>query len=212
LIEQRLNDEARARLAAHLEQNPDDGRAEFLMGLSFHREKRYALAAPRFARGVALEPEYHPAYHFLGWCLYYLGEVAGARSAFEEHLAYVPGEADSHFGLGLIDLDEDRLDEARLRFREAIELLADDPRRRQDLSKARARLADVHIRLNELEAARAELELATDLWPQHYAAFYKLSRVLARLGEAERAEEAFRHYKEWQERMRVRRGVPEPPP
>jgi tetratricopeptide (TPR) repeat protein len=212
LIGQQQTGAARDRLTPYLQQHAEDGRAEFLMGLSYHREKRYALARPRFDRAVELTPDYHPAYHFLGWCLYYLGELTQARTAFEQHLAWMPDEGDSHFGLGLIDLDEDRLDDAARRFRRAIELQAGDPRRRKDVSKAHARLADVHVRRDEIEAARAELEIATELWPQHYTAFYKLSRVLNRLGETEAAQQAFRQYQYWERRAEQRRGVPETAP
>ncbi|MCZ6611316.1 MAG: tetratricopeptide repeat protein [Planctomycetota bacterium] len=208
LIGQGRTDVARPRLVSYLNQHPDDGRAEFLLGLTYHREKRYALARPRFTQAIELEPQYHPTYHFLGWCLYYLGETQAARVAFEQHLTFVATEGDSHFGIGLIAFDEDRLDDAELRFRTAIKLQADNPRRVRDVSKAHARLADVYIRRNALEDAKAQLQLATDLWPEHYAAFYKLSRVLTRLGEIEAAEEAFRLYKHWQERVRLRRGVP----
>ena len=212
LIGQQQTEAARDRLTPYLQQHAEDGRAEFLMGLSYHREKRYTQARPRFERAVELAPDYHPAYHFLGWCLYYLGELSPARAAFERHLDWMPNEGDSHFGLGLIDLDEDRLDAAEQRFRRAIELQADDPRDRRDVSKAHARLADVYIRRDEVEAARAELEIATELWPQHYTAFYKLSRVLNRLGETEAAQQAFRQYQYWESRAEQRRGVPETAP
>ncbi len=212
LIGHRRTNEARAALAAHLQQHPDDGRAEFLMGLSFHREKRYALAKPRFTRAVELEPNYNPTYHFLGWCLYYLGEMEPARRSFEQHLAHVPSEGDSHFALGLIDLDDDLLDDAEQHFVNAIELHRDNPRRRKDVSKAYARLADVHILRGDLEEAEAQLQTATELWPEHYTAFFKLYRVLTRLEEPEAAQEAFRLYKVWQERARLRRGVPERAP
>jgi Tfp pilus assembly protein PilF len=78
------------------------------------------------------------------------------------------------------------------------------------VSKAHARLADVYIRRDDLAAARVELEAATSLWPQHYAAFYKLSRVLNRLGESEAAQRAFRQYEHWERLVEERRGVPEP--
>jgi hypothetical protein len=55
-IDQRQTDAARARLQAYLGRHPEDGCAEFLMGLTFHREKRYALARPRFERAVELTP------------------------------------------------------------------------------------------------------------------------------------------------------------
>jgi tetratricopeptide (TPR) repeat protein len=210
LIQQRQTDAARLRLAPYLQQHPEDGRAAFLMGLSYHREKRYALARPRFERAVELAPDYHPAFHFLGWCLYYMGETVAAREAFEQHLVRLPTEGDSHFAIGLIDLDDDRLEAAERRFRRAIELQADNPRRRKDVSKAHARLGDVYVRRDDLEAARAELEVATELWPQHYTAFYKLSRVLNRLGEMEAAQRAYRQYQYWERQAEQRRGIPEP--
>jgi Tfp pilus assembly protein PilF len=202
---------ARQQLEAYLRRHPDDGRAAFLIGLSYHREKRYAQARPYFEQAIKLSPEYHPTYHFLGWCLYYLGDTAGAHDAFETHLVWLPSEGDSHFGLGLCDLDEDRLDDAEAEFRRAIELQAGDPRSQKDVSKAHARLADVYLRRDDPVTARAELETATRLWPQHYTAFYKLSRVLNRLGETEAAEEAYRQYKYWEGQVGERRGIPEDP-
>ncbi len=212
LIEQFQTGAARPRLRAWLEQHPGDGRAEFLVGLSFHREKRYGLARPHFVRAAELEPSYHPTYHFLGWCLYWLGDLPAARQAFETHLAWLPGEGDSHFAIGLIDLDEDRLDEAERRFRDAIRLQAEIPARRKDVSKAHARLADIHVRRGELEAARTDLVTATTLWPEHYTAFYKLFRVHTRLGAPEAAREALEQYRIYEKIAEERRGVPEPGP
>ncbi len=211
LIGQQRTDAARAGLEQHLRQHPDDGPAEFLLGLTYHREKRYALARPHFEAAADMEPGYHPTHHFLGWCLYYLGDMTRARAAFEDHLALMPDEGDSIFAIGLIDLDEDRLDDAETRFRRAIELQASNPRRVKDVAKAHARLADVHIRRDELGAARSELQVATEMWPQHYTAFYKLSRVLNRLGDTEAAAEAFRQYRYWEAQAETPRGVPERP-
>ena len=209
LIGERRMEAARERLEEYLDESPRDGRATFLVGLSYHRQKHYAQARPHFERAITLEPEYHPAYHFLGWCMYYLGEMDAARRAFEMHLGYLPDEGDSHFAIGLIDLDEHRLAEAEERFLRAIELQADIPRRQRDVAKAHARLADVYLLRNELEPARGRLQRATELWPEHYAAFYKLHRVLTRLGDEEAAREAFRLYKLYQERAHPKRGVPE---
>jgi tetratricopeptide (TPR) repeat protein len=212
LISDRKTDQARSWLDAHLASHPDDGQAAFLLGLTYHREKRYTLARPWFESAVRLAPQYHTIHHFHGWCLYYLGDMPGARVAFIRHIEAVPGEGDSHFALGLIAFDDDRLDDAQRRFAGAIELQRDNPGRRRDVSKAHARLADVHIRRDELEGAKTQLLLATELWPQHYAAFYKLSRVLTRLGEDEAADQAFRQFRVWEQRAAQRRGVPEQVP
>ena len=209
LIADGKTDQARTRLEAHVAEHPDDGQAAFLLGLTYHREKRYTLARPWFESAVRLAPEYHTVHHFHGWCLYYLGDMPGARAAFNRHVEAVPGEGDSHFALGLIAFNDDRLDDAHRRFTAAIELQRDRPGRQRDVSKARARLADVYIRRDQLGQAKTQLVLATVLWPQHYAAFYKLSRVLNRLGEDEAADEAFRQFRVWETRAARRRGVPE---
>lgn len=210
LIGQHQTGDARDRLAGYLAGHPDDGRAEFLLGLTYHREKRYGLARPHFETAARLDPGYHPTYHFLGWCLYYLGEPEAARRAFERHLE-LEEEGDSHYALGLIAFDADRLDEAERRYRRAIELQEGNRGRVAEVAKAHARLADVHLRRDELEQARAELEFATGMWPQHYAAFYKLSMVLARLGEQEAAQRAFDQYRYWEQLAETKRGVPGAP-
>ena len=208
LISQNQLGRARDRVTDYLQQNPDSGQAQFLLGLTYHREKRYALARPHFAKAAEFSPQFHPTHHFYGWCLYYLGEPAEARSAFQEHLRLAPTEGDSHFGLGLLAMDADQLDEAERRFRQAIDLQSDNPRRQMDVAKAHARLADLYIRREQLQSAKTHLQTATDLWPQHYAAYYKLHLVLNRLGEPEAAVEAFQQYRLWQQRAEQRRGLP----
>ncbi len=208
LISQNQLGPARDRVSDYLQQNPETGQARFLLGLTYHREKRYALARPHFAKAAELNPQFHPTYHFYGWCLYYLGETEQARTAFQEHLRLAPTEGDSHFALGLLAMDADQLDEAERRFNKAIELQADNPRRRPDVAKAHARLGDLYIRREQLELAKGHLLDATNLWPQHYAAYYKLHLVLNRLGEPEAAKGAFQQYRLWQQQAEQRRGLP----
>jgi tetratricopeptide (TPR) repeat protein len=183
---------ARVRLRKHLDQHPGDGRAEFLFGLTYHREKHYGQARPYFEAAITHAPDYPVTHYFLGWALYYLGEPAEAQREFEAHLRSQPDSDDTHFGLGLVALEEDRLDVAERSFRTALDLFTKDPDDVRGVSKARTRLADVFIARGEWERARTELEIATKLYDDHYEAFYKLSRVLRRLGEEEAAEEAQR--------------------
>lgn len=208
MISDNLLASARERVTAYLQQNPESGQGEFLLGLTYHREKRYALARPHFAKATQLSPHFHPTYHFYGWCLYYLGESDAARSAFQEHVRLAPTEGDSQFALGLLAMEDDQLEEAERRFHKAIELQADNPRRRRDVAKAHARLGDLYIRQERLDAAKAQLETATSLWPKHYAAYYKLHLVLNRLGEPEAAQRAFQQYRLWQEQAEQHRGLP----
>ncbi len=197
-----------------LGERPGSARAEFVLALSFHKQKNYGRALPHFERALAIGPTFEPfatVHYFHGWCLYNLGELPRARAAFETHLGELPDEGDSHFALGLIALDEGRLDDATTRLERAIalnteRLQAGDASRRADVAKARARLAEVYLQRDELEAARNELEACVTIYPAHYTAWYKLHRVLAQLGEHELAEQALVEHDRWL--ARVRPGAP----
>ncbi len=202
-------DLARIRLQPILSRTPEEGRAHFLFGLTFHREMRYAQAREHFERAIELAPYYAHTYHFYGYCLYNLGELSAARRAFESHLAHVPDEGDSHFGLGLIHLAENRLDQAAERFRRAIELET-QINRLKGVAKARARLGETYDRMGRHEQARDELELATQLNPDLYEAWFMLYRVLIRLGEEEAADRALAEHEAAKQRMRPEQSA-EPP-
>jgi tetratricopeptide (TPR) repeat protein len=209
LIRNGRPDVARVRIRKHMRQHPDDGRAHFLFGLSYHREKRYDLARKSFDEAARLAPDYHATHYFQGWALYYLGEPEAARDSFERHLEFQPREGDSHFGLGLIALDMDDLDEAERRLRTAIVLSDATAGRIKEHSKSRARLADVLIRRGRYEEARTELERATELHPDHYEAFYKLFRVCKRLGDDAAAERAQTEFLAARERVHPGTSFPE---
>jgi Tfp pilus assembly protein PilF len=195
LITQRRTGPARVQIRNYLNQHPADGQATFLFGLSYHREKKYAQAIPYYEQAAALEPDYAPIYHFAGWAHFYLGDLAASRANFEQFLKRSPNEPDSLFALGLIDLNEDKLDEAQLRFTRSIELCnAEKQVDLKALSKAHARLAEVYERQEELEKASLELQKATELYPDHYEAYYRLSRILTRLGQQAEAQLAQQKY------------------
>lgn len=208
MIAQGRFEPARQQISTYLVENPNSGEARFLLGLSFHRQKRYALAKPHFEEAAKLSPFFHPTFHFQGWCLYYLGEIDDSYAAFKEHVRLSPNEGDSMFGMGLIEMELDQLDEAEKNFQTAIDLQKDNPRRVRDVAKVHARLADIFIRRENFNQAQDELEQALKLWPQHYIAHYKLSVVLNRLGKELEAQEAYKRYKSGKAQAAIRRGVP----
>ena len=210
LIRDRQSGPARVRLRNWLELHPNDGQACFLFGLTYHREKKYGEARPWFEKAIANAPDYAVSHYFLGWTLYWLGELTPARREFETYLHSNPTEHDSHFALGLICLDEDDLAGAERLFNRSIDLLKesklDD---KAALSRARARLGEVYERTDRLEDARRELEEAVALYPDHYEALYKLYRVLVRLGQTQRADEVHKQYIATRERVRPGTSFPE---
>jgi tetratricopeptide (TPR) repeat protein len=214
MIVQGRNEEARELLARVIDEYPDCAQAVFFTGVSYQRQKDYERARAHLERVIELDvpfPSDETTYYFYGWSLYWLGELDAARAAFETHREGVPTEADTHFALGLIAFDEDKLDEAEADFKKAIELhdrmATEDPARyRQRLAsvaKCHGRLADVYSRRGDLEEAKAELERAIELWPAHHQTYYKLYRVLLRLGEDEQAERALQTH----QRILRQRGI-----
>jgi tetratricopeptide (TPR) repeat protein len=201
--------EAEVHLKRYVHGNGVDGDAEFIQGLIYHRQRLYGPAKPHLLKAIELRPDYPVINHFLGYCLYNLGELPEARAAFEKHLSFDPNEGDSHFGIGLIDLEEGRLDEARARFLTSIELhqraIAGAPQkatRLREIAKAHARIADVYMLQDRWIEARDQLLLATKQWPDHYEAWHKLATVQERLGDKQAAEQARQMHETVRDRIR----------
>jgi len=201
LIRRGRNAEARALLQPVVAGHPGWSRAHFYLGLTYHAEHRYEEASELFRRALALDPESSAPRMYQGWSLYYLGRLDQARGMFESYLAAHPAYADAIFALGLIDFDGDALDSARSRFEETIRL-AREKRDTSTEAKARARLADVWIRGGDWERARADLERSIRLNPDNHETYFKLSRVLERLGDADGAAQVRRKHDEIRRRAR----------
>jgi tetratricopeptide (TPR) repeat protein len=199
--------EARQAAEAYLAASgaPHPGQAQFILALSYHRQRLYEAADRHFVRALDLEPDYVTAYFFHGFTLLNLGRLDDARKAFEAYLAKGPEDAEAVFGLGLVALEQDRVEDAERAFLRAIEMVQSkagptpSPDAREDLARYHARLGDVHLRSGDLARARADLERSVELWPDHFEPWHKLAGVLRRLGDAAgadraqaRSDEAFR--------------------
>jgi tetratricopeptide (TPR) repeat protein len=189
---------ARAQLAAH----PDDARTHFVIGLSYHRAGNHGAARPWFEEALAKAPDDYVVHDYLGSCLFLLGDLVGARAEYEAFARVDPREPNAQYRLGMIDLEESRLDDAEARFRRVLALFEDlrarDRRmyaaRQPELAACHARLADVHFARDEYAAARDELLAACRLCPGNISAFYTLGQVYRRLGEEQLADEAAARY------------------
>jgi tetratricopeptide (TPR) repeat protein len=203
LIRARATDPARDLLHQYLNRNPNDGQATFLLGLTYHREQRYGQSKAYFEEALQLEPGFGLTHYFLAWSLFNLGDLPNAREHFEIFQKLKPDEADVSFGLGLIDLDEGKLEDAERQFNRSIELCQANPARpdRKGLSKAYTRLAEVYERNDRSYEAKAALIRATEIFPDHYEAYYRLSQLLMRMGETDAANKARRSYLEHKEKL-----------
>jgi Tfp pilus assembly protein PilF len=180
-----------------LEGDGANDRAAAVLGIALSKQKRYTDARAWLERArdsTQVFPEQRHAAHFLGWCCYHLGDLAAARAAFERHLKAVPDEPDSTFGLGLVALDEDRLDDAEKLFKAALErfrvLGAAGKPRGADEAKALTRLGDVALRRDDPAAAKRFLEEAVAASAVQHETWSKMARVCDRLGEHAAADAA----------------------
>ncbi len=189
LIRQRQTARARKLLEPVVADHPAWAKARFYLGLTYHREKRYERAAELFKRSLELDHLYHTPRVYYGWCLYYLGDPEAARGMFESYLEVKPDHPDALFALGLIAFDADKVASAQRLFERVI-VLAQTGNDAESEAKGRARLADVLIRLDMIKPAKAQLDRSIELNPDNFEVYYKLSRVLERLGEGEAAEAA----------------------
>jgi tetratricopeptide (TPR) repeat protein len=189
--------------------HPDDGRVHALLGSAYHKLRRYGPAKEHLEKAAKLLPNLPRARLLLGICNYYLGETDESRRVLESVLRDVPNEGHAHYWIGLIEFDADRLEEAERRFRRAVELFAADPRNAAFEASARARLGDIYIRQEKFEPAKGELIKATTLDPNLYNAYFRLARVLTRLGDLEGAKEAMRKHDEIKARTPQQEGFPE---
>jgi tetratricopeptide (TPR) repeat protein len=185
--------EAEVVLATWSAERPDDARLRFLLGLAIQKQRRYDRARELLESSIAGDadfPERTHADHFLGWCLYYLGEPEASAASFRRHLDRVPDEPDSTFALGLIALDAGDLDEAERRLARAIELQSGSGANPRDLAKALARLGDVRDQ-RDLQAEAEELYMRSlARYPNSVEVWEKLARVRDRLGKGREAESA----------------------
>lgn len=198
----------------------------YLYALSLHKQKRYAEARPLFEKLMADGPRFEREYSiflYYAWCLFYLGELDGARASFAAYEVFDATDPDTWFGRGLCDLEQSKLESAQANFEKALAVAdaelekAEDKqavlaRLKPDVAKAHARLGDVFAQRasadaaheNELlEKARDHLEFCVKLNPGAYEAWFTLSRVYTRLGQPKLAEDALHMH----EQMKAQRGA-----
>ena len=176
-------------------------RAEFMVGLSFHKAKQYADARPHFdlaSQGPNFQGKLALPY-FQGWCYFWLGELDAAEASFRQHLTQAE-EGDSYFGLGIVALDRGDNAAAKSALQKALQLFeakaaTGDASAKRDLAKTHARLADLDLDSEDFEGAKIHLQLAVDLDSDRSAVWYKLYQVYLELGEDGPASSALAEYK-----------------
>ncbi len=191
------------------ESHPDHPSLQFLQALAVQKQKRYAVALESWNALDRIEvsyPERSHLDHYRGWCLFYLGRPEEATQAFRRHLDVVPTEPDSHFGLGVSQLELANPEEALVSLDRAIEIDLGTVDRRRALGKAWIRRGDALWELDRVEDAAHSYHKGVIQFVDHYEGWAKLARAHDRLGSPEDAEWARRE----EARARARVGQVEP--
>ncbi len=176
LIQEGKTGSARVRIRQRIEEKGESAQPLFLMGLSYHKEKKYTKAADWFERAAKFdlpEDQYPPTWHFLGWSYYYLGEIEKSTRAFETFLSIQPNEGDSFFALGLLAMDSGDRIAAKEYYKKSIAFQQDNPKGQ---AKAMARLGDVLV-VDNPNAAREMYLQSLSLDPDLYEAWYRLAKT-----------------------------------
>jgi Tfp pilus assembly protein PilF len=178
---------------AVLKSRADVDRAYAILGIARNKQKKYEEARAALDKANASTqpfPERKHVPHFLGWCCYHLGDYPAARVAFSQHLQRVPDEPDSTFGLALVALGEDKLDEADVFFAKALKGFSEPTVQATDQSRVLTRMADLALRRDDVAKAEELLGRAIKANALQHEAWAKLARVKDRLGKTVEADAA----------------------
>jgi tetratricopeptide (TPR) repeat protein len=190
LIQSGKTGSARVQLRQHMNEHGESSQSSFLMGFSYHKEKRYTKAVEWMNLSVSetfRDAWYPPTWHFLGWSYYYLGEAQHSKHAFETYLGFDPEEGDTLFGLGLLALDAGELEVAKSLFHRSIAAQSENSK---GIAKAMSRLGDTLAMQNELLEARQMYVQAVDLDNNLYESWFRLASTYDPIEESAEREEA----------------------
>jgi tetratricopeptide (TPR) repeat protein len=95
-------DEAAARLALVLHEQPDFAEAHDELGIDYLLQGKFELAAREFHEAIRLKPDYAPAHNNLGTTLGNQGQIDDAISEYAEAVRLDPNLSDARINLGIL--------------------------------------------------------------------------------------------------------------
>jgi tetratricopeptide (TPR) repeat protein len=172
-------EDAAARFAACIKQDPTFAEAEFNLGLVREEQGKQEEAIAAFQRALALKPRLHGANLFLGIAEFRLNHLDKAEAAIAKESANYPKDSAAWMWLGVVRLAQDRPDEAAEALDKAAKLKPDD----QDILYHRGR---AHLLVSKNSYAQM-FKLDSNSWLVH--------RVMAQANsEAERHTDAIAEF------------------
>jgi len=144
-------------------------------------------AVERLNELVTEAPDFIPAWNRIASYAYQDADYTRAEEALTHLLESNAKDPEALRLLGEVHRQRGELDEAEDSFREAITVLQDYVRRRPELAYAHFRLAQMHVRVDELAQGMASLERVIELAPNSPEAAIMLAELQIRSGQSDQA-------------------------
>ena len=175
-------DQAVSTYNSILESDPDNISIILRLGSLYARERRYGKAQEVLERLVALDKESYIGYHYLARLYQELRFNRKALKAYKKALSL-------NWSLMMAFEAADLYDELE-QYEDAVGLYRDILERDETNEKARARLAGIYLRMDNVAAALAELEELRNYALETQEVDYTIGRILF---ENDRFDEAIEH-------------------
>src|SRR6185312_10156376 len=153
-----------------------------LLGLAHQRTNRHAQAAKTFERLCRMRPEVSAYWNNLGVASRHSGNVATSERAFLKAKSLAPADAEVHYNLGLLRIQQRRWSAAREALLDAVQLSP-------GFVEARLQAAYACHVCGDVEGEEAMLEGADGWPPQPAEQALILASILSMLGRLETALE-----------------------
>lgn len=165
-----------------LQENPDDGEAMQLMGLSYYLAGRPAAAIPALEKVQTWNPSANvDASYILGVCYMQTKDYPNSRKAFAKMFGVSPDSAASYLFSARMMLRFDFALPAEEYAKKAVEL---DPK----LPLAHSLLGEIYLYKSRIPEATEQFQKELELNPGDAAAYYKLADAYTRAQKYEDAE------------------------
>jgi tetratricopeptide (TPR) repeat protein len=186
------------------EAKPDTVMAYIDLGYHYQREQEFLKAAEQFKKGIEVSPKNDECLIRYAESLDLADQKEEAIAAYKAAFEVIPTEKAIPFNLGLllfkqsnaIENDEAKkkqvMEEAIFYFEKAREI---DPK----IKEVYDLLGTLLLQLEQYDKARTILEQGVELFPESSTVWQNLSFLYAKLGEKEKAEEAFEKSKQLQQ-------------
>jgi tetratricopeptide (TPR) repeat protein len=152
----------------------DSAEARLLLGVTKLNAHDYPAAREDLAKAVELKPSLPDVYSYLGQALQATGDPAAAMDAYRKAVAANPNSFIANLELGVLLKGEQKLEEALICLRRALETRPGD-------FDARHQIAAIDLQQGRVDAARLKLEDLVREAPAFTAAHVTLATVYYRL-------------------------------